>query len=124
MAKAAARVGSIGPGSASEWLKTNAVQACILTHELPSLAARGFRRCLGWCWRGIGGVGELEVDRAGAFLDLRRQGRGARIAVAGGDKAFGFCFRLVEELLRDKAGILPSRLFLKDCLGFGVEVAL
>ena len=64
VAKAAARVGSTRPRSPSEWVKTNAAQACILTHELPSLAARGFRRCLGWPWRGIG-VGELEVDRAG-----------------------------------------------------------
>src|SRR5579864_6765017 len=87
-----------------------------------AVSARAFgRRCPLWrLWRGVG-VGEREVERVGLFLDLGREGRGARIAVAGGDEAFrcrcGFC-----AVLRREFGVFSSRVFLKVCLGFGDKV--
>ena len=61
-----------------------------------ALRRRGFRGCVG--------VGELEVDRVGLCLDLGREGRRARIAVAGGDEAlggrFGFCDELRGDVVR------------------------
>ena len=79
------------------------------------LRPRPFDGCLRLRLRWRVRVGELEVDRVGALLDLGREGRGASIAVAGGDQALGCRFGFCDEL-RGEFRIVFSRLFLEVCL--------